>query len=95
MAQEGEMAVPTMWRLINLLASIEPKQHANGHRRDACAPLPRRKILQSTLKLLYRSTKSHRQQKAMQPRRDREHSGLSIDPLRMFSARKSRPISKQ
>jgi hypothetical protein len=47
MAQEGEMAVPTMWRLINLLASIEPKQHANGHRRDACAPLPRRKILQS------------------------------------------------
>ncbi len=43
MAQEREMAVPTMWKLINLLASIEPKQQANGHRRDACAPLPKSK----------------------------------------------------
>ena len=30
------MAVPTVWRLINLLAFIEPKQHA-------CAPLPKPK----------------------------------------------------
>ena len=35
------MAVPAVWRLINLLAFIEPKQHAEAHRRDACAPLPK------------------------------------------------------
>jgi len=37
------MAVPAVWRLINLLAFIEPKQHAEAHRRDACAPLPKSK----------------------------------------------------
>jgi hypothetical protein len=37
------MAVPAVWRLINLLAFIEPKQHAKAHRRDACAPLPKSK----------------------------------------------------
>jgi hypothetical protein len=35
------MVVSTVWRLINLLALIEPKQHATAHRRDACAPLPK------------------------------------------------------
>jgi hypothetical protein len=29
------MAVPAVWRLITLLAFIEPKQHAKAHRRDA------------------------------------------------------------
>jgi len=42
-AQEGGMAVPAVWRLINLLAFIEPKQHAEAHRRDACAPLSKSK----------------------------------------------------
>ena len=37
------MAVPAVWRLINLLAFIEPKQHAKAHRRDACAPLQKSK----------------------------------------------------
>jgi len=37
------MAVPAVWRLINLLAFIEPKQHAKAYRRDACAPLPKSK----------------------------------------------------
>jgi len=37
------MAVPAVWRLINLLAFIEPKQNAKAHRRDACAPLPKSK----------------------------------------------------
>jgi len=37
------MAVPAVWRLINLLAFIEPKQHAEAHRRDACAPLSKSK----------------------------------------------------
>jgi len=44
------MAVPAVWRLINLLAFIEPKQHAKAHRRDACAPLPKSK---SKLLLVY------------------------------------------
>jgi hypothetical protein len=42
-AQEGGMAVPAVWRLINLLAFIEPKQHTEAHRRNACAPLPKSK----------------------------------------------------
>jgi len=37
------MAVPAVWRLINVLAFIEPKQHAEAHKRDACAPLPESK----------------------------------------------------
>ena len=37
------MAVPAVWRLINLLAFIEPEQQAKAHRRDACAPLPKSK----------------------------------------------------
>ena len=41
------MAVPAVWRLINVLAFTEPKQHAEAHRRDACAPL-----LKSKSKLL-------------------------------------------
>jgi len=35
------MAVSAVWRLINLLALIESKQHAKANRRDACAPLPK------------------------------------------------------
>jgi len=34
------MAVPAVWRLINLLAFIEPKQHAKAHRRDAHKHIP-------------------------------------------------------
>jgi len=41
------MAVPAVLRLINLLALIEPKQHATANGRDACAPL-----LKSNSKLL-------------------------------------------
>jgi hypothetical protein len=37
------MAVSAVWRLINVLAFIEPKQHDEAHRRDACAPLPKSK----------------------------------------------------
>jgi hypothetical protein len=42
-AKEESMAVSAVWRLINLLAFIEPKQHSKAHRRDACAPLPKSK----------------------------------------------------
>jgi hypothetical protein len=37
------MAVPVVWRLIHLLAFIEPKQDPYAHRRDACAPLQKSK----------------------------------------------------
>ena len=37
--QKKGMAVPAVWRLIHLLAFIEPKQAPYAHRRDACAPL--------------------------------------------------------
>ena len=32
------MAVPAVWRLINLLAFIEPKQHAEAHRQPSSKP---------------------------------------------------------
>jgi hypothetical protein len=34
------MAVPAVWRLINVLAFIEPKQDAEAHRRDAHKHIP-------------------------------------------------------
>lgn len=43
-AKEGGMAVSAVWRLINVLAFIEPKQDAYAHRREACAPLQKSKI---------------------------------------------------
>jgi hypothetical protein len=33
------MAVPVVWRLINLLAFIEPKQHAEAHRPPSSKPV--------------------------------------------------------
>jgi hypothetical protein len=41
--KKGGMAVSAVWRLINVLAFIEPKQRDEAHRRDACAPLPKSK----------------------------------------------------
>ena len=38
------MAVSAVWRLINVLAFIEPNQDAYAHRREACAPLQKSKI---------------------------------------------------
>ena len=38
------MAVSAVWRLINGLAFIEPKQDAYAHRREASAPLQKSKI---------------------------------------------------